>query len=171
MPVFGFVAVGILKSKGPDLADIHVVGLPVPVPIAGKLRVFNDDIALGIRTRQDAILVIVKIAVGYSKPGPFQADRSAVLIRNRRSREFDIFNRRICPLNHPDAFTLGVLAMGVDMRAAAYALDGEIVAGPGGDISRIKSGIDFDRGAVLGDARGRTRRFQVAAGPYLNDLG
>ena len=113
----------------------------------------------------------MKIAVAQRESRPFLTDAGAILVGNRSAREFDILDGSVRSLNDPNAFPLCVSAMRVKMGAPTDTPDGEVVAAPGGHVSGIESGIDFNGIAVLGRRRGLAGRFQFARGPYLQGPG
>src|SRR5580765_6931890 len=154
MADLGMVGIVVAENQFANVADIHVVRLTVAKAVERKFREFDGDCAGGRCIREYAFLIVMEVAVAHGEIVSLLAYANAIVVDYRSAAEFNVLNRGVRSRNYPDAFALGILASGVNMRApAAYAADGEVVGGPGTDIANIgHTGIDCDD--VAGHCRG-----------------
>jgi len=148
--------VAVAKRERLGRADVQVVREPLPVAVVGKLGVFDQHLACS--PRQDAVFVVMKIAVPDCQVVPFQPDPGAVLVGHAGAGELDVFDHRVVAVDHPDAFAVGVGARRIQFRPAVYASQREPVFADGADIARVRRGVDFDDVAGGGGRDGPARR-------------
>src|SRR5688572_5853448 len=97
------------------LADVHAVRTTTgidTVAVSRKFRRINQHLS---SATQDALLVVMKVAVAQSEVSALRTNSGAVQIGDARPGELDVLDDGIVALDHPDRLALGILARGRDV--------------------------------------------------------
>src|SRR5437773_5536598 len=80
---------------------------------SGELGKFNHDVTSRDVAFQDALLVVVKIAIQHGEVHTRLANPGAIMAGNAGAGKFDVLYNRVGAVGYPDAFTLCVFVVGV----------------------------------------------------------
>src|SRR5262249_11780441 len=165
----GVMRVVIAKDQFANVPDVNVVGLAIAKAVEGKFRELDGDGAGKRSVGENAFVVVVKKAIAHGQVVALLANSHTVLVNYVCTAEFDVLHGRVGPGYHPDAFALRVLPARVDVGpSAAHAADGQVVGGPGADVSGVgNAGINFDNVAGDGCRDGCARGRESLARPHL----
>src|ERR1039458_6504654 len=94
-----------LESELMHMIDIQVMRVSVPCPIMVKFSIFNQDITCDIISGQDAVLVVMKVAMIDCQVNPFLPNSGPVIIRTGGLCKFYITHHCIITPNLPDGFS------------------------------------------------------------------
>src|SRR6185312_17038029 len=78
-----------------DLAEIGAMRLPVAGAVMHEGRAGDRDVAAGDPAAQDAVLIVVKIAVLDREIAGLVADTGAIAVIDLRAREFETVDRQV----------------------------------------------------------------------------
>src|SRR5690606_28759644 len=138
-----------------DLADVEIMGAPVVDAVVGELRILDIEEHIGAARRQDAVLIVLELALAHGQVAFFEAYAGAVAVAYARIAEFEVLDRDGAAAHHPDALAFGVRAVRDQARPLrSDATYGEIGLLPDGDIGAVVAGLDFD-GVAVGGQPGR----------------
>src|SRR5262249_5578512 len=143
--------IAILQCELVDRANVHIVRLAVAGAVVGELAVLDQDLA-SPPIGENAILIVVEVAVAQREVVPLLTDPGAIRVRHGAPGELDVLNRRIVTLNDPGGFEIGNDRAGdVDLGAApTHAADGEVVDLEDAVIAVVAAGgVDLDGIASL----------------------
>ncbi len=126
----GPVRIVVTEDKLGDVSDVQVMGKTVARAVVIELAEFDQDRAIA-SARENAILVVVEIAIAHRQIVPLLADAGTIHVGDGRPRELDILHGGVVGGNDPDALPPGVISRGIDHgTACADADDCQIARGP-----------------------------------------
>src|SRR5882672_3955062 len=150
------------QREGPDVADVEVVGVAVTGSVARQFRTLDDDIARPIEAGQDAILVVVYVAIADRQAGAFEPDGGAVAVGYLRAGKLHGLDGGVVALDDPDPLALGLGAGRANVGAPAHAAEYEPALPPDRGVAFIDTGVDLDDIPIAGDPSGITRNLHFA---------
>src|SRR6476620_6028568 len=119
MADLGVMRVVVAEDQRADVSDVNVVGLAVAKAVECKLGELNRDGARERSVRENALIVVMEVAVAHGQVVALLANAHAVLVNDVRAAEFDVLNCRIGAGNDPDTFALRTLPARVNMSSPA----------------------------------------------------
>ena len=135
------------------MIDVDIMGVAVASAVAVKLAVLDHDIAAGVVSRQDTILIVFKQAVTNDQSNALLSDSRPVQIHHRAVGKSDMFDLRIVSRDHPNGFSSICGTLGIQMGHAAYADQTQVVGPPDRDIAFVNSRIN-QNGIAIRDEGG-----------------
>src|SRR5437016_7687792 len=124
------------------------MGHAVSIAVVRELRVLDEYVTAGDVTFEDAILIVVEVAVANGPVDARGANARAVFRGGGGARELDIVDHEVTAGRHPDALILRAFLIGVDVRASVDADDRQVVLGEGADVAAIEGGLNLNGIAV-----------------------
>src|SRR4051794_7606841 len=119
----GVVRIAELHCEPADLIYINIVRVPVAVPVIGKFRAFNQDMAGGIVRREYPVFVVVDVASTDGQAGTNLKNGSGVVIRSGCAGKLYILDGCVIAGYRPDRAPAKCLACSVDNGPAVHADD------------------------------------------------
>ena len=95
------------------------MGLTIPRSVAREFRILDHDFAIAPVAAENAVLVVMKIAVAHGEPTPLEANASAISIDDFGARKLDVLDLYVVTLDDPDAFLFGTATGSCQPCAAA----------------------------------------------------
>src|SRR6266404_4777654 len=95
----------------------------IPVPVARELGVLDQNIASRYVALENAVLVVVEVAVTHGPIHSLRANAGAVFGSGRGAGELNVLDQEVAPGGHPDSFVLRTFLIGIDVRAPVHALN------------------------------------------------
>src|SRR5688572_4714110 len=135
------------------MANVKIVAVAVTEAVMRELGMLHDNITCWTTSGQDAVLVVVEVAVAHGEARPLKADARAVVVRHLGAGKLHAFDRGVVAFDDPDGLAFCVRTVGVQPRAAGYAANGKAVLSPDCRVALVQRCIDFDDIAVARDAR------------------
>ncbi len=153
----GVVEVAVVDDQRGEVIDIEVVRKAIAGAVVGELRTGDADRAGGAGVPQDAVLIVVEIAVDDDQVAALVADARAVHVGHGRAGEAQILDRHV-GLRDEDALAVGWRHGGDEVRHATDTDDGDLL-GDRREVVHIGAGLHGDGVAVTrgGDGRGQRR--------------
>ncbi len=171
MTDLGVVRVVVLEDEFADVVDVEVVRLAVAEAVVRELRVLDRDRAVRAVAGEDAVFVVVEVAVTNGEVRAFLANAGAVLIDHFGAEKFDVLDRRVVARNDPNRFAAVVFPGRIELGETSHASQSQAVLVHGANIARVRARIDFDDVSVTGRRDGRTRRRVCFSGTNLKRRG
>ena len=97
---------------------------------------------------EDAVLVVVEVAMTHGEAQSFLPDARAVLVRHAAFGELDPLHRGAIALDHPDRLIAPAHAIGLQVRESAHATQKQVIRLPACHIGWIGACGDVHRVAV-----------------------
>src|SRR5260221_11741297 len=145
--------VAVAQREGSRVADVEIVGVAVAGPVACELGVLDDDIARRVGTGEDAVLVVVEVAVAHRQADAFEPDAGAILLRYLRTGKLHALDRGVVALDDPDRLVFGLGAFSPQVGASADPADRKPMLPPDRGVALVDAGVDLGAGAIADDRR------------------
>lgn len=154
--------VGIIESEDErgGGSDVKIVGLPVTSAIPRELAILDQDMALPDIAFQDAVLIVVKIAVSDGPICSLGAKAGAVVSGyDVGPGKLHVLDGEVAAMEDPDSPVFGDFSVRFNVGAGfSDAADSQIILPEGANISFVDSGIDENGVAILRHLQRGARR-------------
>lgn len=148
------VRIGAGHAQASDVADVDIVGAAVARAVVAELRVFDIQRHIRVAAGEDAVFIVLELAVPDDQLPAFEADAGAVVVGHARAAKLQVLDRDAAAAHHPDALSLGIGAGRDEARPRlADAAYGQAVLLPHRHVAHIVTGFDLDSVAVARHGR------------------